>query len=336
VSLEPCPYCKRADFPSKDARRMHVLRCRRKDESMPTNKIDQIFERFGKPKYDKMFQEMTGREEEKSKSTESKVIATPKKISSADILRIYEEQAEIVRFDLIQGKIKYEVDAIEELKIRLLASGMTKETVNDFARIFKNRLIAERVSSSQPKQVIQAQPQPQPREPTLDEMASLEAERINRQRGYSQLIERNWACEICGRGNMTREEAVSCEQSHQMVTTTQKEPETPSQQEPEVVKPREISQSQPRPLPQALPQSDAVIKGIKSLLGRIVAPQKQKETKTEEQTQPQEEAYSPITYMNTVRWQAPEPIESQECKICGRIDYISNFRAGLHGHGVCN
>jgi hypothetical protein len=327
MSLEPCPYCNRADFPSKDARRMHVLRCRRKDERMPTNdKLDQIFGSFGKPKYENMFQSMTGREEEKSKSTESKMITTPKRVSSADNLRIYEEQAEIVRFDLLQGKIKYEVDAIEELKTRLLASGMTKETVNDFARIFKNRLIAERVGS-QTKHFVQAQPQPQ-REPTLTEQAEIEAERVNRQRGYSQVIERNWSCETCGKSGLSYEEAVICENSHREITTVQNEPETPREQEVKI-------QAQPRPQPQALPQSDVLIKGLKNLIGRISAPQKQREAKTEEQTQPQEETYSPVTYHNIVTWTPPEPIPTRVCEVCGETVEIGAFLAGHHGKGRC-
>jgi hypothetical protein len=323
TEFNPCPVCRKSDFVSRTARDNHVYRCRkRKYESAKFPQVERAFEGL-EP------QTKENREIEKPKSTEEKTRQTPKKFTGSDILQIYEAQATIVKTDLETGRIADFSDAVEELETRLLASGISKERVKDFVRIFKHRLSVKRENFSQPKQIVQAQPQPQPREPTLTEQAEIEAQKVNAQRGYTQLIERNWACEICGRGNMTKDEAISCENSHQVATTQENEPETPSQQEPEIERPRQIQ-------PQSLPQSDIVIKGIKSLLGRIVAPQRQKETKTEEQTQPQEEAYSPITYMNTVRWQSPEPIESQECKICGRIDYVSNFRAGLHGRGVCN
>jgi hypothetical protein len=322
VSLEPCPYCKRADFPSKDARRMHVLRCRRKDESMPANdKLDRIFESFGKPKYENMFQSVISKEEEKPKSTPRE---TPKKFTGSDILQIYEAQATIVKTDLETGRIADFSDAVEELETRLLANGISKERVKDFVRVFKHRLSAERLSNpSQPKQLApQPQPQPQPKEPTLDERAEMEAQKVNAQRGFSQ----GFICTICGNWYATYEEADRCDKSHSVQS------ETLSQQEQEIEKP----QPQSRLQPQALPQSDILFRLGKSLVNRLKSPKTEKKEEEQETAQVQEESYSPITYMNTVRWTPPEPIESQECKICGRIDYISNFRAGLHGRGVCS
>jgi hypothetical protein len=302
---------------------------RKKSEHMPNNdKIDQVFQSFGKPKYDKMFQEMTGREE-KPKSTKSKVRESSKKVSSADILSLYEQESEKVRLDLLQGKIRYISDAKEELETRLIASGIDTKTAKEFCRIFEKRMIIEKANFSQSKQVIQAQPQPQPREPTLTEQAEIEAERVNRQRGYSQLIERNWACEICGRGNMTKDEAVACENSHQVSAITQEnEPETPREQEVKI-------QAQPRPQPQALPQSDILFRLGKSLIGRLTkSPKSKTEAKTEEQ-QPQEESYSPVTYLSTVKWQAPPPVPTRVCEVCGETAEIGAWLAGHHGKGRC-
>src|SRR5579875_2509063 len=87
------------------------------------------------------------RETEKPKSTESKVRENPKKFTGSDILQIYEAQATIVKTDLETGRIADFSDAVEELETRLLTSGISKDRVKDFVRIFKHRLSAERLSN---------------------------------------------------------------------------------------------------------------------------------------------------------------------------------------------
>jgi hypothetical protein len=313
MSLEPCPYCKRADFPSKDARRMHVLRCRRKDESMPTNdKIDKIFERFGKPKYEKMLQEMSGRESQKPKS----IPREPK--TKSNLGQFWREEMERKIEEYKEGKFESVENCASEYLTILQNEGMDKNIAFRFYDHLTKRLYALNQSQSV---ALQPQPQPQPkRDLTLDEMASLEAERVNRERGYSQLIERNWACEICGKGNMTRDEAILCEQSHQSVTTTQNEPMTPREQEPETERPRQI---------QSRPQSDILFRLGNSFIERLT------KRKPEEKKQEPEEAYSPVTYLNTVTWKAPEPIPTRTCEVCGKTEVISEFLAGNHGKGIC-
>ncbi len=312
-----CPVCGKDEFVSRDARDSHVKRCRKKKyESAEFPQVERAFEGL----------EPQIRETEKPKSTESKVRENPKKFTGSDILQIYEAQATIVKTDLETGRIADFSDAVEELETRLLTSGISKDRVKDFVRIFKHRLSAERLSNpSQPKQVIQPQPQPQPREISITERAELEAQKVNAQRGFSQ----GFICTICGNWYATYEEADRCDKSH----SVQNETETPRQQEPEVVKPREISQSQPRPLP----QSDILFRLGKSLVDRLKSPKTKPEekTKTEEQ-QPQEtDSYSPITYLSTVRWQAPEPISTRVCEVCGETAEIGAFLAGHHGKGRC-
>src|SRR5579875_2977044 len=294
-----CPVCGKDEFVSRDARDSHVKRCRKKKyESAEFPQVERAFEGL----------EPQIRETEKPKSTESRVRENPKKFTGSDILQIYEAQATIVK---------------TELETRLLTSGISKDRVKDFVRIFKHRLSAERLSNpSQPKQVIQPQPQPQPREISITERAELEAQKVNAQRGFSQ----GFICTICGNWYATYEEADRCDKSHSVQSET-------SQQEPEVVKPREISQSQPRPLP----QSDILFRLGKSLVDRLKSPKTKPEekTKTEEQ-QPQEtDSYSPITYLSTVRWQAPEPISTRVCEVCGETAEIGAFLAGHHGKGRC-
>jgi hypothetical protein len=315
---KPCVCCGRSDFPSDKARRQHEYRMRKKSESMPTNdKIDQIFESFGTPKYSKMFQEMSGRESQKPKSIPRE---TPK--TKSNLRQFWREEMERKIEEYKEGKFENVEDCASEYRTILLSEGMEEKLTWRFYEHIKKRLFALNQSQFVAPQ---PQPQPQPREISITERAELEAQKVNAQRGFSQ----GFICTICGSWYATYEEADRCDKSH----SVQNETETPRQQEVKI-------QVQPRPQPQALPQSDAVIKGIKSLLGKIMSPPKTKsEAKIEEQetAQVQEtESYSPITYMNTVRWSPPEPIESQECKICGRVDYISNFKAGLHGRGVCN
>jgi hypothetical protein len=306
---KPCVCCGRSDFPSDKARRQHEYRMRKKSENMPTNdKIDQIFERFGKPKYEKMFQEMSGRESQKPKS----IPREPK--TKSNLGQFWREEMERKIEEYKEGKFENVEDCASEYRTILLSEGMEEKLTWRFYEHIKKRLFALNQSQF-------VAPQPQPREPTLDEMASLEAERVNRQRGYSQLIERNWSCEICGRGNMTKDEAISCENSHQVATTQQYEPEIKIQ-------------SQPRPQPQALPQSDILFRLGKSLVDRLTKSPNTKE-KTEEQTQPQEETYSPVTYHNIITWTPPEPISTQTCEVCGETAEIGAFLAGHHGKGRC-
>jgi hypothetical protein len=317
TEFNPCPVCRKSDFVSRTARDNHVYRCRKKKySSAEFPQVEKAFEGL----------EPQARETEKPKSAEVKARQTTKRVSSADILSIYETENEKVRLDFLQGKIRYISDAKEELETRLTACGIDAKTAKEFCRIFEKRLITEKASLSQPKQNTIA-PQSQPhREPTLDEMAEMEAQKVNAQRGFA--IVPRYACEVCHRDGLSYEEAVVCENSHREVTTIQNETETPRGEKPKI-NPRQIQ-------PQALPQSDVLFRLGKSLFDRLKSPKSKPEEKTEEEQQVQEENYSPVTYLNTIRWSPPEPIESQECKICGRIDYISNFRAGLHGRGVCS
>jgi hypothetical protein len=314
--IPECPYCHKKDFASRGSRDVHVYRERKKSEHIPTNdKLDQIFESFGKPKYEKLVDQMSGRGEEPK--------STPRETKAKSNLRdFWREEMERKIEEFKEGKFKDEEDCASEYLTILQTEGMEKNIAFRFYDHLKKRLYVlnqTQFVAPQPN----SQPQSQPREISITERAELEAAKINTQRGFA--LRSTYACEVCHRDGLSYEEAVACENSHQVATTTQTEPETPREQKPEIK--RE---------PHALPQSDVLIKGLKNLIGRISTPQKQREAKTEKQTQPQEENYSPITYLNTVRWQAPEPIESQECKICGRIDCISNFRVGLHGRGICS
>ena len=314
---KPCFCHNRTDFASEHARRQHEYETRKKKyANTEFPQVERAFEGL----------EPQIRENREPKSTEPKIRESSKKFTGSDILQIYEAQATIVKTDLETGRIADFSDAVEELETRLLTSGISKDRVKDFVRIFKHRLSAERLSNpSQPKQVIQPQPQPQPREISITERAELEAQKVNAQRGFSQ----GFICTICGNWYATYEEADRCDKSH----SVQNETETPRQQEPEVVKPREISQSQPRPLP----QSDILFRLGKSLVDRLKSPKTKPEekTKTEEQ-QPQEtDSYSPITYLSTVRWQAPEPISTRVCEVCGETAEIGAFLAGHHGKGRC-
>jgi hypothetical protein len=309
-----CPVCGKSEFVSRNARDIHVVRCRKRQyANIEFPQVERAFEGL-EPKT------RENKEPEKPKSI-------PRETKAKSNLRdFWREEMERKIEEYKEGKFENIEDCASEYYTILQTEGMEKNVALEFYNHLKKRLFA--LSQTQfvaPQPNSQPQPQPQ-REPTLTEQAEIEADRVNRQRGYSRLIERNWSCEICGRGNMTREEAVSCEQSHQTVTTTQYEKETPSQQEPEIERPRQI---------QPLPQSDVVIKSIKGLLDRFMKPQKQKEAKREEQTQPQEETYSPITYMNTVRWTPPEPVPIRVCEVCGETAEIGAFLAGHHGKGRC-
>jgi hypothetical protein len=319
TEIPECPYCHKRDFASRGSRDVHVYRERKKSESTSANdKIDQIFESFGKPKYESMFEEK--KVNKQLKSTEPK--ETPK--TKSNLRQFWREEMERKIEEFKEGKFKDEEDCASEYLTVLQTEGMEKNIAFRFYDHLKKRLYAlnqTQFVAPQPN----SQPQSQPREISITERAELEAAKINTQRGFA--LRSTYACEVCHRDGLSYEEAVACENSHQVATTTQTEPETHREQESEIER---------QPQPQTLPQSDILFRLGKSLVDRLRKTNPEPKKTEEEQQMQETESYSPITYLSTVRWQAPEPIESQECKICGRIDYISNFRAGLHGRGVCN
>jgi hypothetical protein len=313
TEIPECPYCHKKDFASRGSRDVHVYRERKKSESVSaSDKLDRIFERFGKPKYEKLVDQMSGRGEE-PKSTPREAPKT-----KSNLRDFWREEMERKIEEFKEGKFKDEEDCASEYLTILQTEGMEKNIAFKFYDHLKKRLYALNQTQSVAPQP-NSQPQSQPlREPTLDEMAELEAQKINAQRGFA--IAPRYACEICHRDGLSYEEAVACEQSHQTVITTQNESETP----------REIS----RPIvsSQSLPQSDAVIRGIKSLLSKFAKSPKQKEEKTEVQ---ETESYSPITYHNIVTWTPPEPIPTRVCEVCGETVEIGALLAGHHGKGRC-
>jgi hypothetical protein len=312
---KPCVCCGRSDFPSDKARRQHEYRMRKKSENMPTNdKIDQIFESFGTPKYSKMLESMTGKGYEESQKPKS-IPREPK--TKSNLGQFWREEMERKIEEYKEGKFENVEDCASEYRTILLSEGMEEKLTWRFYEHIKKRLFALNQSQFVAPQ---PQPQPQPREISITERAELEAAKINAQRGFA--IAPRYACEVCHRDGLSFEEAVACEQSHQTVITTQNESEIPR----EIARPRVSSQS--------LPQNDAVIRGIKGLLSKFAKSPKQKEEKTEVQEET-EEAYSPVTYHNIVTWQAPEPIPIRTCEVCGETVEIEAFRAGHHGKGRC-
>jgi hypothetical protein len=302
-----CPICGKSEFVTRNARDIHVVRCRKRQ-----------YANIEFPQVERAFEGLEPKTRENKEPEKPKSIPRETKAKS-NLGQFWREEMERKIEEFKEGKFKDEEDCASEYLTILQTEGMEKNIAFKFYDHLKKRLYA--LNQTQFAIAPQPQPQPQPlKEPTLDEMAELEAQKINAQRGFA--IAPRYACEVCHRDGLSYEEAVACEQSHQ--EPREQEPETPREQKPEIK--RE---------PHALPQSDVVIRGIKSLLGRIMSPPKTKpEVKIEEQ-QVQEESYSPVTYHNIVTWGTPEPVPTRTCEVCGETAEIGAFLANHHGKGRC-